>query len=270
MNQQSISILGCGWLGFPLAQRLVAEGFSLKGATTTKAKIPLLQSKGIEPFLINCTPHPQGEDVAGFFKSDILFLNIPFRRTLPDPVYYQKQIQSVTNLARQNGVKKIIFTSSTSVYPSDIGDAFEDVKFTPANARSKVLLDIEHELLADTKIKTVVLRLAGLYGGARKIGMFLSAKKSIEGANSPVNLIHLDDCVLISTQIIQQGISEGVFNLCCDEHPLKKDLYTQAAKRQKIELPEFSCDNTPQIKIVRNDKIKKALNYQFIHPAPII
>jgi 3-hydroxyisobutyrate dehydrogenase-like beta-hydroxyacid dehydrogenase len=29
-----ISILGCGWLGFPLAKALLKDGFTVKGSTT--------------------------------------------------------------------------------------------------------------------------------------------------------------------------------------------------------------------------------------------
>ena len=47
-----ISILGCGWLGFPLAKALVSKGFSVKGSTTSDEKIAVLKNAGIEPFLI--------------------------------------------------------------------------------------------------------------------------------------------------------------------------------------------------------------------------
>lgn len=30
----TVSILGCGWLGLPLAEQLLAEGYSVKGSTT--------------------------------------------------------------------------------------------------------------------------------------------------------------------------------------------------------------------------------------------
>ncbi|MEO0901041.1 MAG: NAD(P)-binding domain-containing protein, partial [Bacteroidota bacterium] len=51
MNK-SIGVLGCGWLGFPLAQKLVEQGYEVHGSTTSPEKLNLLQSKGIEPYRI--------------------------------------------------------------------------------------------------------------------------------------------------------------------------------------------------------------------------
>ena len=50
---KQISILGCGWLGLPLAQQLVHHGFQINGATTSDAKLVVLKNAGIQPFLIN-------------------------------------------------------------------------------------------------------------------------------------------------------------------------------------------------------------------------
>ena len=50
-----ISILGCGWLGFPLAKALITKGFSVNGSTTSVEKLPILENSGISPFLINVT-----------------------------------------------------------------------------------------------------------------------------------------------------------------------------------------------------------------------
>ena len=47
-----ISILGCGWLGLPLAKALLVKGFSVNGSTTSQEKLSILQNAGINPFLI--------------------------------------------------------------------------------------------------------------------------------------------------------------------------------------------------------------------------
>lgn len=46
------SIIGCGWLGLPLAERLVAEGYTVKGSTTSVDKLSLLRQKGIDAYLL--------------------------------------------------------------------------------------------------------------------------------------------------------------------------------------------------------------------------
>ena len=58
---ETISLLGCGSLGFPLALDLLNEGYHVKGSTTTASKIYKLKQYGITPYLINI------EDVLDIF-----------------------------------------------------------------------------------------------------------------------------------------------------------------------------------------------------------
>jgi 3-hydroxyisobutyrate dehydrogenase-like beta-hydroxyacid dehydrogenase len=50
---KQISILGCGWLGSPLAKSLLEKGFSVNGSTTSLEKITVLEKAGISAFQIN-------------------------------------------------------------------------------------------------------------------------------------------------------------------------------------------------------------------------
>ena len=49
---KQISILGCGWLGLPLAKSLLEKGFSVKGSTTSLEKISVIENSGIDAFHI--------------------------------------------------------------------------------------------------------------------------------------------------------------------------------------------------------------------------
>jgi UDP-N-acetyl-D-mannosaminuronate dehydrogenase len=43
INEKNISILGCGWLGLPLAKGSIGKGISVKGSTTSPNKISILE-----------------------------------------------------------------------------------------------------------------------------------------------------------------------------------------------------------------------------------
>ena len=58
--KKKVSIVGCGWLGVPLAVQLLAEGYLVKGSTTSPEKVPLLQQTGVEAYAASLTPDPQG------------------------------------------------------------------------------------------------------------------------------------------------------------------------------------------------------------------
>ena len=77
MDEKSISILGCGWLGLPLGERLQNEGYSVKGSTTTEDKLDVLKEKGIEPFLVELTPEVKAEKIQEFLDSSFLIIDIP-------------------------------------------------------------------------------------------------------------------------------------------------------------------------------------------------
>ena len=73
---RQISILGCGWLGLPLAKSLLQNGFSIKGSTTSLEKISLLESEGIATFLVRLEEHQISESIADFLAA------LSFTRTL--------------------------------------------------------------------------------------------------------------------------------------------------------------------------------------------
>jgi len=269
MGDQTISILGCGWLGLPLARHLVQLGFSVKGSTTTKDKIDLIKESQITPFLIEATPQLSGNGINSFFQSKILILNIPFRRKLKDPIYYKQQIDSVITHIETSPVEFVIFASSTSIYPASIRSALEDIEMTPDNSRAKTLMCIEQDLCTNKNFQTTVLRFSGLYGGERRIGQLLAGRKGLADGDSPVNLIHLDDCVEIVTQIIEKNIRNEIINVTCDGHPMRKEIYTKAAIHYGLKPPQFTDQPTTRLKIVSNAKLKDKLKYTFTHPDPL-
>jgi len=268
VDQKSISILGCGWLGEPLARHLGSLGYKVKGSTTHPEKTFTLKQNGIEPFLLEVAPPLKGKQIKEFFQSETLFLNIPFKRSLPDPSLYQKQIEAVIKETRSSPVSSVIFASSTSVYPDNIGAAQEDAVLRSHDLRSKVLLDIERSLLSEKKFRSTILRFAGLVGGDRKIGQFLAEDKDVENPEGPVNLVHLEDCVRVVSRVIEQGIGGEIFNVCADTHPTRREIYTKASMKLGLAPPQFK-EMEARVKIVSNEKLKQRLNYKFLYPDPM-
>lgn len=266
MNKPSVSILGCGFLGWPLAKRLVALGYSVYGSTTRPEKINLLKDSGVVAFHIICQDDSIEGPLQSFLQTDLLVLTLPFKRTFIDPTIYQRQIHPIVEALKTSPISRIIFTSTTAIYPETITLAKEDMVFEGDNPRAITLLNIEKELL---NLGATILRLSGLYGETRKIGHFLSGKK-VEDPLSPVNLVHVDDAVAVIVKIIEGNYLREIFNVTSDKHPTKKELYTQAALKAGLPQPLFSQDSSKVKKIVDNSKLKTCLSYQFIHPDPML
>jgi hypothetical protein len=264
-NFKTISVLGCGWLGFPLASRFVDQGFIVKGATTTALKMNALASKGIQPHLLS---FPAAHDVGDFFNSDIAFINIPFRRNLTDPCLYHQQINGVIEEIIKGGCSKVIFASSTLVYPNGL-NAREDEPLEPQGKRAQVLWQIEQDFLKNPAFESAIIRFAGLYGPDREIKNFLN-RASLKEAEGRVNLIHLDDCLGIIEAVVEKQAYGQIFNAVSDGHPTREELYTKAAKAAGQAPPTLLTNPRPALKIVSNAKIKAVLQYALSHPDPLM
>ena len=269
MTYQDVSVLGCGFLGLPLASYLVSKGYRVKGSTTTPTKITTLQTKNIKPYLLISKNGLVGEELDQFFQSQVLFLNIPFRRDFENPKIYFEEIKSIVDYVKKSTINFVVFASSTAVYPDTIGEAREETPFVPSGARAKVLREIEKYLLNQKEFKGTIIRFAGLYGQERRIGKFLAGKTELADPEAPVNLIHIDDCVRIVALVIERNIQNEILNASSDAHPTRRELYTNAAKKMNLPPPEFLNQSSGANKIVSNQKLKNLLKYQFVYPDPL-
>lgn len=268
-----VSILGCGWLGLPLAQFLIKElpDVIVKGSTTSQTKLPLMKQSGIESFLIRLPDDLHDSKSSSFWQCDTLFLNIPpsagkgsSLQSYPDLIY------NIAERAKKSGAPRIIFTSSTSVYSETGGITSEDdaKPGTAARPSGEAVLEAE-KVIADSDLEYVILRLGGLYGYGRHPVKFLSGKKELSDPLKPVNLIHQDDCLRVVHEVLRQNSRNEIFNVVSDGHPPRDEFYTSAARHFDLPLPEFKDSPVKDYRVVSNAKLKKELNFSFIYPNPM-
>jgi nucleoside-diphosphate-sugar epimerase len=260
-----ISILGCGWLGSPLAVHLKNKGFEVLGSTTSKEKIETLKKTGVSPYLISISEEKITGNISEFLNTDVLFINIPFGKQKGNFKAYLELVKAID----KSTVQKIIFISSTAVYKDTNGIVVENENFE-INPAKEELVKLENLFFNQTTFKTTVLRFSGLVGGARNPGNFFKPDRIVQNGLAPINLIHLDDCIAIVENIIQKNIWNEVFNASADTHPTRKEFYTAATIHQKKEPATFIENEDFSFKIISNTKLKETLNYQFIHPDLLI
>jgi len=252
MNQkQKISMLGCGWLGMPLSQDLIKQGYQIKASTTTETKLQKMEAAGIMPFLINIDTI--SADIQEFLSSEVLIIAIT-----------SKNIEGFKKLILQidkSSIKKIIFISSTSVY-----DNSKEIITESSNTNTSVLSEIEQLFIGNPNFLTTVVRFGGLIGYNRKPGNFFSTIKKISNPEGVVNMIHRDDSIRIIEQIIHKDVWGEVLNACADTHPDRRAFYTQARLEIGLGIPEFEESVVSEQKTVSNLKLKKILNFEFKYP----
>lgn len=273
---KQISILGCGWLGFPLAKSLLQKGYSINGSTTTLEKIPVLEHAGIVPFSIQLSEDKIDGEMDSFLKnSEILIIDIPPKlrgdsseTSTGLSKTFVRKIQNLIPFIEKSLVKKVIFVSSTSVYADENATLTEDSIPNPDTESGKQLVEVEQLLQSNEKFETTVIRFGGLIGSDRHPIKFLSGKTNIENPDAPINLIHQEDCIGIIEKIIREAQNENfswneTFNAVAPFHPTRKEYYTQKAIEFNLPLPHFN-ESKPSIgKLIQCEKVERVLGYSF-------
>lgn len=269
MTELTASVLGCGYIGRPLATLLLQRGWRVRGSTTSKTKLDQLLADGIEPYLLELTPNLQGRGRRDFFDSDVVILNFPPGRKRADVRKFMESVmESLLFYLSAGSVQKVLFVSSTSVYRSGHVREEDAGKLTPETASGCALLAAEKALRSACEFQTTILRCGGLYGYERKPGRFWSGR-SLRNPQNSVNLVHRDDVVGVALAAITQNCWGETFNVCADQHPSRAEFYTQAALRLGIALPKIGLDESQPDKVVLNHRVRERLGYTFKYPDPL-
>ncbi|SCY20092.1 NAD(P)H-binding protein [Flavobacterium caeni] len=257
---KTISLLGCGWLGIPLAEALLQRGFDVNGSTTSAGKIPLLERKGIRPFLVTLDTDGVEGEIDRFLDADVLVIDIPPR------FHFSKKIESLLPYIEQSTVKKVLLVSATSVYGQADGLIDEATEPVILSEKSAQLLGAENHLRNQPGFDTTVVRLGGLIGPDRHPIFHLAGQSDLENPEAPVNLIHLQDCIGILCKILETDAWGETFNAVAPYHPTREQYYTQKAAERHLPPPQFSHAQPSAGKTITATKVQRQLDYRFEFP----
>jgi nucleoside-diphosphate-sugar epimerase len=271
-----ISILGCGWLGLPLAKALLENGFSVKGSTTSNDKLSVLKNLGIQPFLISLSEDKTIGNLSGFLEnSKILIIDVPPKLRSSEKENFVSKIKNVIPFIEKSSIENVLFISSTSVYGEDNSMVTEETELNPDTESGKQLVQAEQLLESNSNFKTTILRFGGLIGEDRHPVHFLAGRKNLENANAPINLIHQEDCIDIILEILRTPEVSGqndklewneTFNAAAPFHPSRQEYYSQKALEFNLALPEFNLESPTFGKTILSDKVETVLGYTFKKP----
>ena len=262
---KQISILGCGWLGLPLAKSLMEKEFLVKGSTTSLEKLALLKNYRIDAFQIILSEQDIKGQIDLFLEnSEVLIIDIPPKLRRGSTENFRQKIQNLIPFIENSSVQKVLFVSSTSVYADDNSIASDNTKPQPDTESGKQLLAVERLLQNNVNFKTTVIRFGGLIGENRHPIHFLAGKKSLPNPDAPINLIHQSDCIGIIEEIINRGFWNETLNAVAPFHPTKKEYYTQKAVELKLVVPEFEKGTLSMGKTVLSEKVENVLKYIFM------
>ena len=234
----------------PLAFELIDKGYRVRGSATSNNKFDQLKSKLVTPFIIDIKQREN--DISEFLFSDILIISIT-----------SKSISDFENLISQienSKVRKVIFISSTSVYPNSNGIVTEK-----SSIKTSALTEIEHLFRNNKIFQSTIIRFGGLFGYDRQPGNFIKADKKIGNPEGYINFIHRDDCNRIIEKIIENNTWNKTLNACADSHPKRREFYQKEFKKLGRPAPLFDEESLNTYKVISSEKLKNLLDYQFLY-----
>ncbi|GAA4385321.1 SDR family oxidoreductase [Hymenobacter koreensis] len=273
-SEGGVAVIGCGWLGLPLARTLVAAGYSVAGSTTSPHKLPLLVADGIRPHELSLSSETPAAAVQPVLAGcSVLVLNVPpgqRRAAVPDLAAYPASLQAVADALPGSSIRHVVFVSSTGVYPDDDRTMTEDDAVAAPDGPSSLLrAEYLFQQPAKQPWQTTVLRLGGLMGPGRPPGRFLAGRSDLPQPEAPVNMLHQADAVGIIQAVITQHGPARTLNVCAPSHPSRRAFYSAAAAYLGLPAPQFRHTDHSSGKLIATERLHEALRYPFRHPDPI-
>ena len=239
---KTFTILGTGWLGFELAKQFKNE-YKVKVSSRSEEKMKMYEDDGLFAYVLN---ENNLESLDQLLDTDYLFINFPPSKS-DDYLGFLNKIYTHQKI---KNIDKIFFISSTSIYPNSVG--FFDENFKIETSSSKIVFDAE--TLVSSK-SDIIFRVSALVGANRVSGRRLS-NKFVEFPKSVINFVHRNDVISATKFAIENNLS-GIYNLCCEVHPSKEELYSFNAKKYDFVLPIFSNKEDFLNRIIDGSKIEK-------------
>lgn len=254
-----LGILGCGWLGTELAQRINSKSWNVKVTRTSEKGIIALTEKGFNSFQIEVTENSIKGDLKFFENLDQLIISIPPKRN--EAKDYSRKINYLMNFLELKNKCRVIFLSSTSVYGKKEGVFDETSALSPETESSRELVESE-KLILESDRPSIILRLGGLVGKDRN-PIFQLHKKIIPNPDGIINFVDQKDAVEGIYKLLTTPTVEGVFNLVSPHHPKRRDYYLKMAKKYKLSVPVFSEQNPILMHQIEAVKIQQKTGFKY-------
>ena len=274
-------IVGCGYVGLSLGVELVKQGHEVFGLRHSPGAENEIRSAGIKPLIADIT---KAQQLAQLPTSYDWVANCVSASGGGVEEYREVYLQGAKNLTAWLGtapLKKFVYTSSTSVYGQNDGSLVKETSPTePAADTAKILIEAERVLLEAARqadFPAVVLRLAGIYGPGRGywFRQYLKNEARIEGTGARMlNIIHRDDVVGAIIAALKSGRPGEVYNVVDDEPVSQLSFFQWLSGQLGKKLPPSIPEDLDAVrkrgvtnKQVSNQRLKKALGYQFKYPS---
>ena len=277
IKKNILLIFGFGYTAKFMCQKFSKKNWEVFCTTRFKEKAKEIKSLNATPIFFD-----DEEKIESVLSKNSYILSTAPPENSKDPV-----VENYGHLLKKNSerVKWAGYLSTTSVYGDKKGEwVTEDTELEPNLERSISRVAAENswiKLGENLLIKTVIFRLAGIYGPGRSLVDRLMKDEDVYIVDKPAHLfnrIHVDDIVGAIEMAISSKSEAKIFNLSDDLPAKQLDVAKFAAnllKRKSPQTVSLESDLVSEMaksfykeeKKVSNTRLKDELGYKLTFPS---
>lgn len=220
-----VTIVGCGYLGLALGERLAADGHDAAGVRRSEKGLEAVADAGIEPVRADVTD-PGSLDALPDADAVVFAASAGGRDADAARTVYVDGLRAVVSEygSRADPPDRLLYASSTGVYGDRGGDwVDEETPIEPGTDRERVLADAERvatDEAAAAGIDGTAVRFGGIYGPGRfRVERYLRQPVT-EGY---LNVVHRVDAAAVLRFLLAEDHRPEVLVAVDDEPVWKPD-----------------------------------------------
>jgi nucleoside-diphosphate-sugar epimerase len=234
---ESVLVVGCGFVGLPLARSLASGGWETHAITASESSAAKLHNEPFAAYALDITDKASFGRLAERRFDVVIHCASSGRGGASS--YAAVFLGGIRNLMATLNYGRLIFTSSTSVYAQTDGSTVDETSpADPTRETGQILRNTEDLVLA---ANGVVARLAGLYGPGRcaPLQKLLEGRATIEeDGTRRMNMLHQADAAGALEFLAKTELS-GVYNVVDNQPTAEIEWYRYVCHRLNKPLPPF-------------------------------
>jgi nucleoside-diphosphate-sugar epimerase len=264
-------IIGCGYVGEALGQRLIALGHDVTGIRRSGEHNDRLARLGIRPVNLDITEESALAKLDGQYD----WVVIAASSSRGGDEAYKKVFglgsKHVAQWLKTAGTQSVVFISSTSVYQQTNGEwIFEN------DADTGTFLGEAEQNILEAGPAVAILRSSGIYGPGRghQFRQFMNGTAAIEGAGKRfLNMVHRDDLAEAIILALELDGRRGIYNITDDEPVTQFEFFKWLSETTGRPMPPFvpAPDHSTRKRSITNKRVsnklfKETFNFNYNHP----
>jgi nucleoside-diphosphate-sugar epimerase len=270
-------VFGSGYLGLRVARLWRDAGDPVFAVTRCTSRAREFEAVGLRPIVADVT---DARSLQGLPKAESVLYSIGSDRargTSMRDVYVQGLRNVLAALPEETG--RILYIGSTGVYAQSGGEwVDEDSACRPMRESGRICLEAEDMLRGHRLgLRTIILRLAGIYGPGRipRQEAIVAGQPIAAPSTGWMNLIHVEDAARIVLAAEQQARPPRLYTVSDARPPQRREYYEELARLLGAPQPKF-VEPAPDLpaamraesnKRVRNARMLAELNVKLQYPS---